>query len=96
MNFTSPFKAAMEDIGLKLTIWRFGLQDIPEISVSFLLRKNMMAMLTISVNLEWHLFALLILLKRFMKTLLIRNEYLPAQSYMSFWFSASDVIGGQC
>lgn len=40
MNFTSPFKAAMEDIGLKWTIWWFGLQDVPEISVSFLLRKT--------------------------------------------------------
>lgn len=43
-----------------------------------------MAVLTMSVNLEWHLFALLILLTRFMKTLLIRNWYLPAQSYLSF------------
>lgn len=40
MNFTSPFKAAMEDIGLKLTIWWFGLQNIPEISVSFRLRET--------------------------------------------------------
>lgn len=40
MNFASPFEVAVEDICLELIMWWFGLWDILESGISFLLREN--------------------------------------------------------
>ena len=65
-----PLKMALQDICLALTIW--GLDNKTYLMGIFrFFKKKMMAVPTISVNLEWHLSACLILLRRFVRPLFI-------------------------